>query len=99
MSFPMMFYQRDIITKKKNLVPPSNPLPEAPAPIAEPAPKKKLYTGRVIVDGPDTVKEKVKTAPVVPSVTKIVANGDSSVVIKPTPPPAPSKPKVRKVVG
>ena len=73
----MMFYQRDIITKKKNFLPTSNPLPvekeETPfhgriiangddmLRVADKAPKQHTYSKRVIVNGPDVITSKPQT--------------------------------------
>ena len=89
----MMFYQRDIITKKKNLVPPSNPLPveeEAETP----------FHGRVIANGDDMLKV-AGIAPKQPHTysKRVIVNGPDVTLSKPKTEAAAAapKPKSRRV--
>ena len=93
MSFPMMFYQRDIITKKKNLVPP----PSNPLPVEEKA--ETPFHGRVIANGDDMLKVADK-APKQPHTysKRVIVNGPDVTLSKPKPAAPPPKPSSRRVI-
>ena len=92
MSFPMMFYQRDIITKKKNLVPP----PSNPLPVEEKA--ETPFHGRVIANGDDMLKVADKAEKKHTYSKRVIVNGPDVTLSKPKPAAPPPKPSSRRVI-
>tara|TARA_Y100000992_G_C21228143_1_gene474020 strand:- start:970 stop:1248 length:279 start_codon:yes stop_codon:yes gene_type:complete len=91
MSFPMMFYQRDIITKKKNLVPPSNPLPVEEK-------EETPFHGRVIANGDDMLKVADKAEKKHTYSKRVIVNGPDVTLSKPKPAAPAPKPSSRRVI-
>ena len=60
MSLPLMFYERDIITKKKPFVPPSVPSTNKKASNES---SEKTFHGRIVVNGEKAVEKKVSAEP------------------------------------
>ena len=94
MSLPLMFYERDIITKKKPFVPPS--VPSTNKKILHES-SENTFRGRIVVNGEEAVKvvAEVAKAPE-PVRTRIVVNGEKSVEQKLSSEPVAEKPKPRR---
>ena len=94
MSLRMMFYERDIITKKKPFVPPSVPGTNKKASNES---SENTFSGRIVVNGEKAVKvvAEVAKSPE-PARTRIVVNGEKAVEKKVSLEPVGEKPKPKK---
>ena len=97
MSLPLMFYERDIITKKKPFVPPSV-ININKRILNEPA--ESTFHGRIVVNGENAVKllEKKEAHTPPPPRSRIVVNGETVVEQNLSSEPLAEKPTPRRKV-